>query len=200
MHHESAAATEAPPIADRPESRGFWARGWPILVLGFMTVLLVRACIPSAVPPPAAPFDTAAAARNANAQAMQALEAITAETPLDVALKALNLPVVNFASGSAAIPDDAKPVLRKAAAAMTVLPAGPRFEVNGHTDNTGTAEANMLLARKRAQAVVDFLLEAGVPRERLAAHGHGDARPVASNATEEGRFHNRRIEVKTLAR
>jgi outer membrane protein OmpA-like peptidoglycan-associated protein len=200
MHHESAAATEAPPIADRSESKGFWSRGWPVLVLGFITVLLIRACIPSAVPPPAAPFYTAAAARDANTHAMQVLEAVTADTPLEDALKALNLPVVNFASGSATLPDDAKVVLQKAAAAMKVLPAEQRFEISGHTDNTGTAEANMLLSRKRAQAVVDFLLEAGVPRERLAAHGHGDARPVASNATEEGRFHNRRIEVNALAR
>jgi outer membrane protein OmpA-like peptidoglycan-associated protein len=200
MHTEPAAATEAPPLADRPESAGFWGKGWPVLVLGFITVLLIRACIPSAVPPPPAAFDTAAATSAANAQAMQALEAVTPGTAVEVALKALNLPVVNFASGSAAVPADAKAVLVKAAAVMSVLPATLRLEISGHTDNTGTAEGNMLLSRQRAQAVADFLLEAGVPRERLAAQGYGDARPIATNTTEEGRFHNRRIEVKALGR
>ncbi|MCX8114472.1 MAG: OmpA family protein, partial [Burkholderiaceae bacterium] len=46
----------------------------------------------------------------------------------------------------------------------------------------------------RAQAVLDFLVAAGAPRERLVARGYGAARPVASNGTEEGRFRNRRIE------
>jgi outer membrane protein OmpA-like peptidoglycan-associated protein len=200
MQTEHAPATDTAPILDRPESVGFWSKGWPILVIGFITLLLVRACVPTALPPPPAPFDVKGATTVGNAQAMAALDAVTATTPLDAALKALNMPVVNFASGSAAIPDDAKPVLAKAAAVMKTLPAATRLEVTGHTDNTGTPEGNMLLSRQRAQAVADFLLENGVPRERLLAQGFGDARPVATNATDEGRFHNRRIEVRSLAR
>lgn len=198
MQTEHAEATDTPPILDRPESTGFWAKGWPILVLGFITLLLVRACIPSVPPPPA--FDAKAATQSANARALAALEAVTATTPLETALKALNMPVVNFVSGSAEIPADAKPVLGKAAEVMKALPAPLRLEISGHTDSSGTAEANMLLSRQRAQAVADFLLEHGVPRERLHAQGFGDGRPVATNVTEEGRFHNRRIEVKSLTR
>jgi outer membrane protein OmpA-like peptidoglycan-associated protein len=170
-----------------------------VLVLGFITLLLIRACIPSAVPPPA-PFDAKSATQSANAQAMAALDAVTASTPLETALKALNMPVVNFASGSAEIPADAKPVLAKAAEVIKALPAPLRLEISGHTDSSGTAEGNMLLSRQRAQAVADFLLQQGVPRERLHAQGFGDSRPVATNVTEEGRFHNRRIEVKSLTR
>lgn len=199
MQAEHAEATDTPPILDRPESSGFWAKGWPILVLGFITLLLIRACIPSAVPPPAA-FDAKSATLSANTRAMAALEAVTAATPLETALKALNMPVVNFASGSAEIPADAKPVLGKAAEVMKALPPPLRLEISGHTDSSGTSESNMLLSRQRAQAVADFLLERGVPRERLHAQGFGDGRPVATNATEEGRFYNRRIEVKSLSR
>ena len=202
MHDESAAASApAPPIADRPESVGFWDKAWPVLVLGFITALFIRACVPSgALPPTPAPFDTTAATQSANARALAALEAISANTPPEAVLKALNLPTVNFASGSAEIPPDAKPVLLRAAIVIQMLPANLRLEIAGHTDNTGTAEANMLLSRQRAQAVADFLLASGVPRERVFAQGYGDARPVASNATEEGRFHNRRIEVRAQAR
>lgn len=200
MHHEQATATAVPPIEDRPESSGFWAKGWPILVLAFIVALLVRACIPSAMPPPPPSFDSAAATRSANSQAMTALEAITADTPLEVVFQALNMPVVNFATASATLPADARPVLAKAAAVMKALPPDLRLEIGGHTDSTGTADANMLLSRRRAQAVTDFLLENGVPHDRLLPLGFGDARPVATNTTEEGRFHNRRIEIKPVAR
>ncbi|HTT10822.1 MAG TPA: OmpA family protein [Burkholderiaceae bacterium] len=201
MHDDTAGSAEAPPILDRPEPVGFRDKAWPILVLGFITVLLIRACVPSsAPPPPPAPFDTAGATQAANARAIAALDAIRAGTPMDAVLVALNLPTVNFASGSAEIPPDAKPVLVKAALVIKGLAPTVRLEIAGHTDSTGTAEANMLLSRQRAQAVADFLVASGVPRERLSATGYGDARPVATNATEEGRFHNRRIEVRPQTR
>jgi len=200
MQNDRTASTEAPPIRDRPESVGFWAKAWPVLALGFITLLLVRACVLPAAPPSSPRFDAAAATGTANAKAMAALDAVNAGTPLDVALKALNMPVVNFAPASAEIPTDAKPVLAKAGTVIKALPGTARLEVGGHTDSSGSAEANMLLSRHRAQAVVNFMLANGVARERLVARGYGDLRPVASNVTEEGRFNNRRIEIKTLGR
>jgi outer membrane protein OmpA-like peptidoglycan-associated protein len=188
-----ATAVDAPRLLDRPEPSGFWDRGWPLLMLAVMTALLVRACIPSA--PPAAPaFDTAAAARAANERAMAALAALPANAPISDVVRALNLAVVNFASGSAEIPPDARAVLAKAAAVIAALPANVRLEIGGHTDDTGMVEGNLALSQARAQAVLDALAAAGAPRDRLLAKGYGDARPIASNATEEGRFHNRRIE------
>jgi outer membrane protein OmpA-like peptidoglycan-associated protein len=127
-----------------------------------------------------------------------ALAAVTADTPLDAALAALNLPTVNFATGSAEMPPDAKSVLQKAAAVIRLLPASVRLEVAGHTDNVGTPEGNMVLSRRRGQAVADFLVDAGVPRERIVAQGYGDTRPVVPNNSEENRFRNRRIEIKAL--
>lgn len=194
--HAKAPAVEAPPLRDRPESRGFWAKGFPLAALGLITLLLIRACVGLGASGSAAPFDAAAATVVANEKAMVALAAITADTPVEAAVAALNLPAINFASGSAEVPADARAVLSAAAAAINLLPATVRFEVAGHTDNTGTPEGNRLLSRKRGQAVADFLVAAGVPRDRLNAQGYGDSRPVAQNNSEEGRFRNRRIEFK----
>lgn len=196
--HVKAAPIEVPPLRDRPESQGFWAKGFPLIALGLITLLLIRACVGLGASGNAAPFDAAAATAMANEKAMLALQAITADTPVGAAVAALNLPAINFASGSADIPADARPVLSAAAAAIKILPAAARFEVAGHTDNTGTPEGNRLLSRKRGQAVADFLVDAGVPRDRLTPQGYGDSRPVAPNNSEEGRFRNRRIEFKAL--
>ena len=66
-------------------------------------------------------------------------------------------------------------------------------EVQGHTDNTGNAEANQRLSQERAEAVMAYLVEKGVAAERLSAVGYGQNRPVAGNDTEAGRAQNRRV-------
>lgn len=66
--------------------------------------------------------------------------------------------------------------------------------IEGHTDNVGAAEHNMQLSQRRAENVVNFLVEDfHIQRSRLSAVGYGDARPQADNATEEGKRQNRRI-------
>jgi len=68
--------------------------------------------------------------------------------------------------------------------------------IEGHTDNVGSAQYNLDLSKRRAQAVVDYLVENyGIDRSRLAARGYGMSRPVADNATDEGRQLNRRMEA-----
>ena len=68
--------------------------------------------------------------------------------------------------------------------------------IEGHTDNVGSAEHNLDLSQRRAEAVVDYLVENfGIDRSRLSAKGYGLTRPVADNATDEGRQKNRRIEA-----
>jgi OOP family OmpA-OmpF porin len=68
--------------------------------------------------------------------------------------------------------------------------------IEGHTDNVGTAEHNLDLSQRRAQAVVDYLADNfGIDRSRLTAKGYGLTRPIADNATEEGKQKNRRIEA-----
>ncbi len=72
--------------------------------------------------------------------------------------------------------------------------AGHRFEIAGHTDNTGTEEINRKLSQERAAAVKNFLVQFyGISPERLVARGHGESQPVAPNDTEEGRAKNRRV-------
>ena len=72
------------------------------------------------------------------------------------------------------------------------------IEVAGHTDSMGSDAYNMKLSQQRAEAVRNFLVSRGVAADRLTAKGYGEAQPVADNATEEGRFKNRRVELAPL--
>lgn len=75
-----------------------------------------------------------------------------------------------------------------------------RIEIDGHTDATGSAAANMALSNNRAKAVVTYLVSKGVALRRLVAKGFGSTQPVADNNTEAGRAQNRRTELKVLAK
>jgi len=69
-----------------------------------------------------------------------------------------------------------------------------RFEVGGHTDASGSVEFNMSLSQSRAEAVVAYIVNSGVNAERFSAMGYGPNKPIADNATAEGRAKNRRVE------
>lgn len=71
---------------------------------------------------------------------------------------------------------------------------GLKFEIDGHTDNTGSPEHNKTLSTERAQAVRDQLIQMGIDAARLTAQGFGDSKPVADNTTPDGRANNRRVE------
>ncbi|MCP3461617.1 OmpA family protein [Bradyrhizobium sp. CCGUVB23] len=68
------------------------------------------------------------------------------------------------------------------------------IEVAGHTDSDGEDAFNQALSEKRAQAVIDYLVRAGLPADRFTAVGYGSTQPVAGNDTDEGKAQNRRIE------
>lgn len=70
-----------------------------------------------------------------------------------------------------------------------------RLIIRGHTDNTGNPNDNLELSVNRANAVKDYLVQQGVPADRIVALGYGDTKPIAPNDTEEGRTKNRRIEL-----
>ena len=70
-----------------------------------------------------------------------------------------------------------------------------KVRIEGHTDSMGSMTTNLVLSQRRADAVADTLVTAGVPRDRLEAAGLGPDFPVASNATAAGRQQNRRVEV-----
>jgi OOP family OmpA-OmpF porin len=73
------------------------------------------------------------------------------------------------------------------------------IEVVGNTDSIGTEEYNQGLSERRAQAVVDFMIQEGVNPSLISAKGLGETNPIASNATAEGRAQNRRVEVTVEA-
>lgn len=108
-------------------------------------------------------------------------------------VSALNLSIINFATGSAAVPAFNRAILEQAATVIKQLPAGSVIEIGGHTDNTGDPAANMQLSMQRADAVRQVLVGYGVDPAMLTARGYGETKPVASNDTPEGRFENRRI-------
>ncbi len=75
---------------------------------------------------------------------------------------------------------------------------GMRLELQGHTDSIGTEAYNMGLSRRRAEAVRNYLVRQGISASRLSTVGYGETRPVATNATPEGRAQNRRVELNPM--
>ena len=74
-------------------------------------------------------------------------------------------------------------------------PAVTGVSVTGHTDSIGTEAYNLKLSQRRAQAVVDYLVQRGVNPSIIQARGMGKSNPIASNATPAGRAQNRRVEI-----
>jgi OOP family OmpA-OmpF porin len=100
---------------------------------------------------------------------------------------------IRFESGRAAIDPDSAGLLDHLVETASRCPTA-NIEVAGHTDTDGDDAANQELSERRAQAVVDDLVKAGLPADRFTAVGYGSAQPVASNDTEDGKAQNRRIE------
>ncbi|MBL4655919.1 MAG: OmpA family protein [Bacteroidia bacterium] len=73
-----------------------------------------------------------------------------------------------------------------------------KVEISGHTDGVGSKKYNKRLSEKRANAVVEYLYERGVQKNRLTAKGYGKLQPIADNSTEDGRQQNRRTELKII--
>ena len=101
---------------------------------------------------------------------------------------------VLFTSGRSTLLSNARPKLDEVAAALQQSDA-EKFIVEGHTDSVGSEATNEELSNRRAQTVRDYLIDRGVPAEKIRAVGYGKSRPVADNATAEGRANNRRVEI-----
>ena len=108
-------------------------------------------------------------------------------------VRALNILIINFESGSYAVPEVRLAALQKGAAYIQKLPPAIVLEVGGHTDNDGTDASNQILSENRAKAVKDRLVAFGVRPEALQTRGYGAGSPKFDNATEQGKFLNRRI-------
>ena len=70
-----------------------------------------------------------------------------------------------------------------------------KLNIEAHADNRGTTERNMMWSERRAKAVAEYFISKGINKERLTYKGYGDTKPLADNATEEGRSKNRRVEL-----
>jgi outer membrane protein OmpA-like peptidoglycan-associated protein len=101
---------------------------------------------------------------------------------------------VQFATGTSNLTAAAREGLARFAGIVVSYP-GLRFNVEGHTDNTGSVTANNELSLRRAISVRDYLISQSVPASSIDVAGLGQSRPVADNATAEGRARNRRVEI-----
>jgi outer membrane protein OmpA-like peptidoglycan-associated protein len=100
-----------------------------------------------------------------------------------------------FAPSEAVVEQRSLPALAQLAAQLradTTL----RIEIAGHTDASGRARTNVILSQARAEAVRAYLVQQGIAPGRMTARGYGASRPVASNATADGRAQNRRVELR----
>jgi len=100
---------------------------------------------------------------------------------------------IHFDTGRATIDPDSAGLLDHLIETALRCPTAD-IEVAGHTDADGEGTANQVLSEKRAQAVVDYLVKAGLPASRFTAVGYGSSQPIATNETDDGKAQNRRIE------
>ena len=101
---------------------------------------------------------------------------------------------MQFATGAATLNAGAREGLARFAGIVGVYPT-LRFKVDGHTGSTGSYEKNRTLALQRALTVRDYPIAQGVPASTIEVEGLGPDRPIADNATNDGRARNRRVEI-----
>ena len=101
---------------------------------------------------------------------------------------------IHFDTGKATIKPESQKIVNEIAALLKGN-SGIQVSIEGHTDNTGTPQGNRSLSEARAKAVVEAVAGLGVEASRMSAVGWGQDKPIADNATEDGRAKNRRVEV-----
>jgi len=100
---------------------------------------------------------------------------------------------IRFESGRSTLDPDSSGLLDRLVETALRCPT-TNVEIAGHTDTDGENASNQALSERRAQAVVDYLVKAGLPAGRFIAMGYGSTQPVATNETDHGKAQNRRIE------
>jgi outer membrane protein OmpA-like peptidoglycan-associated protein len=101
---------------------------------------------------------------------------------------------INFDFNKATLRPDSKPIIAQVVKLLRDNPSYA-FAVNGHTDNVGAHDYNLMLSKQRAAAVVAALVAAQIAPNRLSSDGFGPDQPIAKNSTEKGRALNRRVEL-----
>jgi OOP family OmpA-OmpF porin len=103
---------------------------------------------------------------------------------------------VQFDTARATIKKVSDQLLDKVAKVLKDHPELTKLEIQGHTDNRGSAKGNEILSQQRANAVMAAMVKRGIEAKRLTAKGYGQNVPIASNDTDEGRQQNRRVQFK----
>jgi len=101
---------------------------------------------------------------------------------------------IKFETGSSVIKSDSYSLLDEILKSAVVA-EGLKVGVYGHTDNVGDATKNQVLSEERANSVKNYLLSKGLVESRVEVKGYGASKPIADNATAEGKAHNRRVEI-----
>ena len=152
--------------------------------------------------------NTAAAQADQNAAAAKAVgaEANTKFETMDRANRRLVYEVVlsedqgNFKFGKTVLPDEAKQKLDQMVAQLKQDPKAIYLEIEGHTDNVGSAQTNEKVGLERAEAVKKYLYDQyQIPLHKMNVISYGKDKPVAPNKTRAGRAQNRRVVIKVLA-
>ena len=130
----------------------------------------------------------------AEAAAADARSRAPAAAPATGASKQMALNDSAFAPGAATLRPEARGNV-SAIVAFVNRDKTKQIRIEGHTDDGGNANADLVLSQRRAEAVRDALVGAGVDSRRITTFGMGQAQPVASNTTNEGRAKNRRVDV-----
>ena len=117
-------------------------------------------------------------------------------TPLEVGAT-IQLNQVYFARGTAELLEDSFAELDRVVDMMSENPT-VKIELSGHTDNQGSSKLNIKLSQERVEKAKLYLTEHGIDNKRIKGKGYGGTKPVASNASEETRKLNRRVEITIL--
>jgi OOP family OmpA-OmpF porin len=104
---------------------------------------------------------------------------------------------VNFEFDSAKLTPEAETNLNGVIEALKASPETKTL-IKGHTCNIGTSEYNLGLSNRRADSVKAYLTEGGVAADSMSTRGYGEASPITTNDTKEGREQNRRVELQVL--
>ena len=122
---------------------------------------------------------------------------IVKEIPQEIKDKMKDLSNALFAFDKFDINPKAQSILNDVAGWLKKNPQ-MKCELSGHTDGKGSVAYNQKLSEQRAKAVYDYLIERGVSADNLSWKGYGKSEPIATNATDEGRQLNRRVELRLI--
>lgn len=104
---------------------------------------------------------------------------------------------LEFETGKDVIKEASKPSLDELAEVLIKRPEW-KLQIAGHTDNVGSAQSNMILSKKRAESVRNYLSSKGIDEKRFSVLYFGQTQPIEDNATPEGRQKNRRVEMSVI--